>query len=91
VVTFTLMLLYLREKSPSICSVGGWLGTTGGLDAVRKENPLLPAGIQTTNPHSCRLKPSHILPMLCQLQSVSASAWLGKFIHVISPVIPVGF
>jgi len=34
VVGFTLMLLYPREKSPSICSVGGWLGTRSGLDAV---------------------------------------------------------
>jgi len=34
VVSFILMLFYPREKSPSIFSVGGWLGTRGGLDAV---------------------------------------------------------
>jgi hypothetical protein len=58
---------------------------------VEERKSLIPAGNQTINPHSSRLFPSHILSTLCQLHSVSVSAWLGECILLISAVILTGF
>ena len=46
VVSFTLLSLYLQERTP-VMLVGGWVGPRAGLDVLRKRKPKVPAGIRT--------------------------------------------
>jgi hypothetical protein len=48
VVSFTLRLLYSRDKTPGTHSVGDWVDPRACLDAWRKENVLTSAGNRAT-------------------------------------------